>query len=145
MLIEKKATDARAGMNGEGIDVYWDEACTQTCREIHWGVLTPGQKKKITVYVKNTGTLPITGSFNTSDWVPPLAANYISLTWNFGDKPLDSGKVRVTDFTLTVDPAIHDVTDFYFNITVTGTKATFIIPILFICGALYLLSRVGAK
>jgi hypothetical protein len=104
------------------IGVFWDVTCTQKCDKIDWGTLMPGQNKTVTVYVKNTGGGPITGSFNMSDWVPPLAANYISLTWNFGDKPLDAGRVRKTDFTLIVSRDIHDVTTFYFTITVIGTQ-----------------------
>jgi len=104
------------------IGVFWDVTCTQKCDNIDWGTLTPGQNKTVTVYVKNTGSGSITGSFNTSDWVPPLAADYISVIWNFGDKPLDPGRVRKTDFTLIVSRDIHDVTTFYFTITVTGTQ-----------------------
>jgi len=112
----------RAVMVTYDIGVFWDVTCTQPCEFIDWGSLNPGQNKTITVYVKNTGGGPITGSFNTSQWVPPLAGEYISLAWDFGDQPLDPGRVRETNFTIMVARDIHDVTEFYFLITVTGTQ-----------------------
>jgi len=112
----------QAEMVTVGIGVYWDVTCTQKCESIDWGTLNPGQNKTITIYVKNEGGAPITGSFNTSSWVPPLAEQYISLNWNFGTAPLEPGRVRTTQLTLMVARDIHDVTTFYFVITVTGTQ-----------------------
>jgi hypothetical protein len=122
VLVATQTIVNAAQMATVDIGVYWDVTCTQKVDMIDWGTLIPGQNKTVTVYVKNTGGAPVTGSFNTSDWVPPLAADYISLTWNFGDQPLDPGRARKTDFTLTVSRNIHDVTTFYFTITVTGTQ-----------------------
>jgi len=112
----------RAEMVTVGIGVYWDITCTQKIESIDWGTLNPGQNKTITIYVKNEGGAPITGSFNTTNWVPPLAANYISLTWDFGVTPVEPGRVRETHLTIMVVRDIHDVTTFYFTIIVTGTQ-----------------------
>lgn len=113
---------SRADMATVDIDVFWDVTGTEKIESIDWGSLWPGENKTVTVYVKNTGGGPITGSFNTSQWVPPLASNYISLTWDFGDQPLNPGRIRETHFTLTVAKDIHDVETFYFIITVTGIQ-----------------------
>jgi len=102
------------------IDVYWDVTCTQKCMAIDWGTLEPGGNKTVGIYVKNTGGAPITGSFNVSNWVPAHAAQYMTLNWTFGETVLLPGRVRATDFTLTVDRSIEDVTNFYFTITVVG-------------------------
>ena len=112
----------RAEMVTIDIGVFWDVTCTQKCDFIDWGSLNPGENKTITVWVKNTGGGPITGSFNTSQWVPPLAGDYISLAWDFGDRPLEPGRVRETHLTIMVARDIHDVEEFYFLITVTGTQ-----------------------
>jgi len=104
------------------IGVFWDITATQKVDSIDWGSLQPGENKTVTIYVKNTGGGPITGSFNTADWVPVLAANYISLKWDFGLTPLEPGRVRETHFTIMVSKDIRDVTTFYFTIIVTGTQ-----------------------
>ena len=104
------------------IGVYWDLTAVKICDKIDWGTLEPGENKTILVYVKNTGGGAITGSFAVQDWDPPLAADFIVLEWNFGDGPLLSGRVRRTEFTLRVSPAIENITNFYFKIVVTGTQ-----------------------
>lgn len=105
-----------------GLGVYWDVTCTKKCDFIDWGTLMPGESKTVTVYVRNEGGIPITGSFSLSDWVPPEAANYITLQWDFGDLPLQAGRVRETHFTLVVANNIYGIETFYFTITVIGTQ-----------------------
>lgn len=102
-------------MVGERIPVAYQ-------RSRNWGTLEPGENKTIVVYVKNTGGDSITGSFVVQDWDPLLASAYISLEWDFGDTRLLPGRVRRTQFTLRVSKDIHDITNFYFTIIVTGTQ-----------------------
>lgn len=106
-----------------GIAVYWDLTATKICEKIDWGTLSPGESKTITVYVKNIGDNPITGSFTLKDWDPLAAANFITLEWDFGSAPLLPGRIRRTRFTLTVSANIQNITNFYFIIVVTGTQA----------------------
>jgi len=105
-----------------GCECYWDVTATMKVDVIDWGTLYPGQSKSVTIYIKNTGSDSFTGSFNTSNWEPPAAANFISLKWDFGDRPLLPGRIRETHFTLTVSSSIHDITAFAFWITVTATQ-----------------------
>lgn len=112
----------QARMATIGIEVYWDVTGSQVCDYIDWGELTPGGNKTITVYVKNPGSLAITGSFNTSSWDPVETDTYITLSWDFGSLPLLPGRVRTTKLTLDVSPTIHDIESFYFVITVIGTE-----------------------
>ena len=62
------------------VDVYSDSACSQNCTSISWGTLHPGDSINRTVYVKNTGTRPITLSMTTENWTPTNANNYLTLT-----------------------------------------------------------------
>lgn len=101
-------------------EVTWDITGTKPCSEINWGTLTPGSNKNITLYIRNAGNR-MTGSFNTSNWFPTNASNYITLTWNFGEAPLYPNRIRTTIFTLSISPSIQNITDFSFNILITGT------------------------
>lgn len=105
-----------------GIEAYWDVTATKLCESIDWGSLRPGEAKTVTIYVKNTGDDPITGSFTLMNWDPPEAADFISLEWDFGNVPLRPQRIRTTHFTLTVSPSIQNITNFYFVIQVTGTQ-----------------------
>lgn len=122
ILIATQSINNTVRMATVGIGVYWDVTSTQKCTSIDWGTLSPGQNKTVTVYVKNEGESPITGSFNTSDWNPPEASNYITLQWDFGGSPLQPGRVRETHFTLIVSQNITGIETFYFTITVIGTQ-----------------------
>ena len=105
-----------------GVGAYWDITATKVCDIIDWGALSPGESKTVTVYLKNTGKAPVTGSYALTGWTPPEAADYLSLEWDFGEQPLSPSRIRETHFTLTVSPDIHDITDFHFTIIVTGTQ-----------------------
>ena len=116
------AIPSEARMAAVDVGVFWDITCTQNVTNVDWGTCEPQQNKTLTLYVKNTGESPITGSLNTSQWIPEQAADYISLDWDFGFEPLQAGMVRETDFILMVSCNITGVEEFYFLITVTGTQ-----------------------
>jgi len=111
-----------ASMIAIDFDVTWDITGTQSCTEVNWGTLKPGSNKSITLYIRNTGSAKLSGSFNTTDWIPVIASNYITLTWNFGEAPLYPNRIRTTIFTLSISPDIMNITDFSFSIIITGTQ-----------------------
>jgi hypothetical protein len=104
------------------VGVYNDQACTQNCTSISWGTLAPGSSTIKTVYVKNTGTLPMTLSMATSGWNPSNADGPITLGWNREGAALNASQSINATLTLTVSPSINSsITAFSFNITITGT------------------------
>ena len=122
LLTYSKDIENQAEVVAIGLDVYWDITAVNAVNNINWGELRPGENKTITIYVKNTGGYKITGSFDTMNWEPPFAADYISLSWDFGTWPLLPDRIRTTDLTIHVDSAIENVTNFYFTLVVTGTQ-----------------------
>jgi len=105
-----------------GVAAYWDLTATKLCESIDWGPLSPGETKTVTIYVKNTGHSPITGSFTLMNWNPPEAADFLPLEWDFGDQPLLPRRIRPTHFMLRVSPDIRNITNFFFIIQVIGTQ-----------------------
>jgi hypothetical protein len=103
------------------VEVYWDAACTQTIDSIDWGFAEPGDNIVKTVYVKNTGTAPMTLSMSYSDWDPVATGNYLSLSWNRESTSLGLGEVIDSTITLTVSPDISGITAYSFNIVIEGT------------------------
>jgi hypothetical protein len=88
---------------------------------ISWGLLAPGQQGSYTIYVKNTGTVAETLSKSTGDWNPASASNYLTFGWNRDGYVLNAGTTVSAVLTLSVASNVAGITNFSFNITITGT------------------------
>jgi len=104
------------------IGVYTDSQCTQNCTNISWGTLNPNSTTNKTIYVKNTGTVPVTLTMTTANWTPTTASLVITLSWDQQDTILDAGQSTPTNLTLTVATDTGDLTNFNFNIVITGAE-----------------------
>ena len=104
------------------LGIYSDSACTTSLSSISWGSLTPGGSTTQTIYVKNTGTVPLTLSMATSNWSPTSANGPITITWNKAGTVLSAGQSSSAVLTLTVSSGITDVTSFSVQISITGTQ-----------------------
>ena len=87
---------------------------------IDWGIIEPDSYTNQIVHVRATGTVPVTLTFNTSNWNPTNAENYITLTWNYTGAFVTSAWTPI-NFTLNVKPTVSNITNFSFDITITGT------------------------
>lgn len=109
-------------MSSVNVSVYNDQACTQNCTSINWGSLAPGSSTSKTIYVKNTGTLPMALNMTTIGWNPSEANGPIALSWNRNGAVLNASQSISATLTLTVSSSINSsITNFSFNITITGT------------------------
>jgi hypothetical protein len=121
-LYETSSTISSVGtLRAIGIDVYWDEGLTDKVTAINWGLLMPGSQKTYTIYVSNEGILPLTLSMSASNWNPPSASYYITLTWNYNGQTINAGKAIQVTFTLTVSKSITGINNFNFDITAEGS------------------------
>jgi len=100
----------------ESLGVYWDAEATENVTSIEWGRLRPGENMTVIVYVRNEGNEASELTLWTSDWSSPKADVYLILTWNYTGVPLEVDQVIPAELELHVDPEIHDVHDFSFNI-----------------------------
>jgi len=104
------------------IGVYTDSQCTQNCTNISWGTLNPNSTTNKTIYVKNTGTVPVTLTMTTQNWTPTTANSVITLTWDQQDTILDANQSTPANLTLKVATDTDDLTNFNFNIVITGAE-----------------------
>jgi hypothetical protein len=104
------------------VGVYSDNQCTQNCTSISWGTLYPGNSTSRTIYVKNTGTVPVTLSMTTENWTPTNADDYLTLTWNPQKTALDPGESTSATLTLSVASDTGDLSNFNFNIIIAGAQ-----------------------
>jgi len=103
-----------------GIGVYQDAGCTTPLTEINWGTLEPAQTKSYTLYLRNESNVPITLNMTTQNWNPPEAKDFITLTWDREEETLKVNQVVEATIILIVSPNISGVTNFSFDIILTG-------------------------
>ena len=104
------------------VGVFTDSDCTENCTAISWGSLYPSNSTSKIVYVKNTGTVPITLSMISTSWIPTNADDYLTLNWDQQGKVLDVGGSVTANLTLTAATDTGELQDFSVNIVITGAE-----------------------
>ncbi|MFA5365888.1 MAG: hypothetical protein WC325_11965 [Candidatus Bathyarchaeia archaeon] len=103
------------------LGVFWDSNCAIPLSAISWGAVSPGSSVSQTIYIKNTGDIPLTLSMSTSSWNPATAGNSVAITWNREGTVLAAGQIISAELTLAVASGISGVTTFSVNILISGT------------------------
>ncbi len=106
---------------GQSIDVYSDPDCRNSMGSIVWGLLSPGQAKNVTVYVRNEGETNTVLSLSAYNWTPTEASNFMRITSDYTGAPLRPGQALPLVVTLTVDQNISQITDFGVTIDINST------------------------
>ncbi len=125
VLLSSQTVPSGGTITAVNVGVYSDSLCTQNCTSINWGSIAPGNSATTTIYVKNTGNLPITLSMTVGvgSWVPTNANSYLSVTWNRENTPLSANASIAATLTLTATANAGNITSFSFNVIVTGTQS----------------------
>lgn len=120
-LVTSRTVSSTGSVKAVGVGVYWDSACTNQTSSFSWGVVAPGSTASVTLYVKNNGTVPVTLTASFGNWNPASAAGYFTPGWNCTNYVLGTGLVVAAVLTLAVSQSITGVTNFSFDVTLTGT------------------------
>jgi len=111
---------ARGGVKvGVAVGVYSDALCHVGLNSIDWGELESGASKNTTFYVRNEGKSALLLAFSTANWNPPVAAESISVSWNYDGKPVSPNKVVELVFTLSTSELIVGIDHFSFDIVLS--------------------------
>ena len=108
-------------ISSPNIAVFSNSQCTQTLSSVDWGSITPGESVSKTIYIKNTGDVPLTLTMSPEDWSPSAASNSMDLTWNKQSSTLAVGQTTSAVLTLSVDSDITGITTFSVNIVIVGS------------------------
>jgi hypothetical protein len=103
-----------------GVEAFWDINCTSRVTEIDWGLVEPGYHVNATIFLRNEGNAPITLSLDAENWSPSNASNYITLSWDYAGQTVDPGAVIKVNVILAVSSNITGITNFAFDIVITG-------------------------
>jgi hypothetical protein len=105
---------------GRSIDVYQEVNCMNPVQSIDWGMLSPGEEKNVTIYVRNEGESSTVLALDVYGWSPVEAPNYMTVTWNYSGTPVNSGQTVAIQLKLRVDARISGVTNFGVTIDVNS-------------------------
>jgi hypothetical protein len=104
-----------------GIGVYSDASAANKITTVDWGSLEPGTAKSYTVYIRNEGSFALTLTMSTSNWGPPNASNYLTLTWNYNGQTVNAEETIAVTLTLTVSENITGISSFSFDINLVAS------------------------
>jgi len=104
------------------IAIYSDPQGNHTLSSVDWGILEPSESKNVTCYIKNWDKTQLRLSFMTQNWNPSEASDYMNLSWNYDGHLVDAGEAVEVVFTISVSASVPDITDFSFDIVITGTS-----------------------
>ncbi len=104
-----------------GVGVYSNSACTTVLNSISWGAVEPGTSVNSTMYIKNNGNVPVILSMTTTNWNSSIRS-YFTVVWNRETYVLNPGAVVQANLMLTISSSITGVSNFSFDIVITGTE-----------------------
>ena len=124
LLTDLQRVPNQASVKAVRVGVYSDSACTNNLTSINWGLLTPETSYTKDVWIKNIGNTRIMLNMTTEGWNPSYANNYITLGWDREGQLLNATQSFKAVLTLSVSTDITstNITDFSFNIVITGTE-----------------------
>lgn len=77
------------------------------------------------ISVINNGTLPTTLSLSVGDWVPLIAQQYLTITWNYASSTvLQPGASQTITITINVNQYVTGINTFTNTIYVIATQST---------------------
>jgi hypothetical protein len=123
--LERSTTIGSAGtVKAVGVGVFSDSNCTNRVSSISWSFVEPGSLNNATVYIRNEENSPVTLNLNTTNWNPTSIQeeNYMILTWDYANQTLKpNDNALPVKLTLAVYSNVTGITDFSFDIIITGT------------------------
>jgi len=117
-VAEVTSEEGETPLESYGVNLYWDEACTDPIVHIDWGSVSPGGSVNRIIYIRNEETGPGPIYMVLSDWNPVDAAYYIHTTWNYDEQILYPNNVIQVTLTLSADPDTTGITSFSNIITI---------------------------
>jgi len=100
------------------VGIYWDEECENRVYSVDWGNLAPGSTRKFNLYARNESNESIILDLLTENWSPLIAAQNMSVSWDYHGHPIYENQVILTELALSVSPEINEVTSFSFDIVI---------------------------
>jgi hypothetical protein len=89
-------------------------------------MLSPGENKNITIYVRNEDNTTITLTISTLNWKPEEALQFLTFSCTSNNTTIEPQKTAKITLTLQVEQNIKNIKDFSFDINFEGKTQTFL-------------------
>ena len=122
VVISKQSINSGGTITSMNVEIFNNIACTETCTNINWGTLTPGESINQTVYIKNSGNRQLTLFLTVENWIPTNASNHLILSWDKESANLEPDQVTMATLILSADLEINAIDNFAFDIIITGIE-----------------------
>ena len=122
LLNVNKTVSSTGAVTAINVGIYSDSDCTNELTSLDWETISPGESENKTIYLKNTGNAQITLSLDTTNWTPTTADGPISLLWDKENAKLNPAQSTTATLTLSISESIEGITDFSFDIVITGME-----------------------
>jgi len=120
-IISSRTVAYADSIRGVGVEIYWDQGCTNRTLSLDWGIIKPDTNSTLTVYVRNEGDSAVSLLMETSKWKPSVSLDYMTLIWTYSGTILNADEVVPIDLILNVSPTVSGITDFSFDIIIITT------------------------
>jgi len=104
-----------------GVNVYWNQQCTNETDILNFGEMEPDSSKDFTLYLRNEGNIPLTLNMTSENWNPSSATSYMLLTWNREGEQVSPDEVLEFVVALSVFQNVTGINTFSLDIVITGT------------------------
>jgi hypothetical protein len=122
IVISTQSINSGGTITSMNVEIFNNIECTQTCTNINWGTLAPGESTNQTIYIKNTGNKQITLILDTENWIPENASNYLTLNWDKESTNLQPDQLTMATLILSADLDIISIDNFVFDIIIIGVE-----------------------
>ena len=121
-----KRVSAGGTIQGEGVDLFYDSACTDNVTLLDWGDVIPGTETVWVLYLKNVGNVNGTFYVYTGNWSSPIADQYLTFSWNYTAGMIVEPDIAIpVEFVLACDPDVDNFKDFSFDILIVVEDAEY--------------------
>ena len=127
-----QAKESQIEQQGEEFLLFSDQELSSPMTSLDWGILDIGSTNPKPIFIKSTISSPTYYGFETYNWTPPHAENWLSLSWDYNNRSLSKNEVFGGNLVLSVSPLLtedQNITDFSFNIVITCSEEPSIVGI----------------
>jgi len=103
-----------------GVNVYWDQQCTNVTDSLNFGEMEPDSSKNFTLHLRNEGNIPLTLSMTSENWNPSNSTSYMLLTWNREGEQVSPDEVLEFVVALSVFQNVTGINSFSLDIVIVG-------------------------
>ena len=94
-------------------------------QSLEWGDLSAGSTATRQISVINNGTIAATFSMSVDDWVPLIAQQYLTITWNYASGTLlQPGTSQTVTITINVNQYVTGIGAFTNTIYIIATQSS---------------------